>query len=95
MTLPSLAIGLVIALLIGALFHIWLDGGGGRLILYLILSLVGFFAGQLAGSLLNWSFLPLGPLDLGMAIAGSLVFLGVGHWLSLIEIQRPGGRDRL
>jgi len=95
MTLPSLAIGLVIALLIGALFHIWLDGGGGRLILYLILSLVGFFAGDLAGILLNWSFLPLGPLDLGMAIAGSLVFLGVGHWLSLIEIQRPGGRDRL
>jgi hypothetical protein len=95
LTLPSLAIGLVIALLMGALFHIWQDGGGGRLMLYLVLSLTGFWAGHLAGSLLNWSFVPLGPLDLGMALVGSLLFLGVGHWLSLIEIQRPGGRDRL
>ena len=91
MTLPSVAIGLILALLIGALFHVWQDGGGGRLILYLILSLAGFFAGHLTGSLLNWSFLLLGPLDLGMAIAGSLLFLGVGHWLSLIEVQGPGG----
>ena len=95
MTLPSLAIGLVIGLLIGALFHVWQDGGGGRLILYLILSVVGFFAGDLAGGILDWSFLPLGPLDLGIAILGSLLFLGVGHWLSLIEIQSPAGRDRL
>jgi len=95
MTLPSLAIGVVIALLIGSLFHLWLDGGGGRLILYLVLSLVGFFAGHIAGSLLNWSFLPLGPLDLGMALVGSLLLLGLGHWLSLIEIQRPGGRGRV
>lgn len=95
MTLPSLAIGLLIALLIGSLFHVWLDGGGGRLVLYLLLSLVGFFAGHFTGSRLNWRVLPLGPLDLGMAIAGSILFLGVGHWLSLIEIERPGGPDRL
>lgn len=95
MTLPSLAIGVVIALLIGSIFHVWLDGGGGRLILYLVLSLVGFFAGHIAGSVLNWSFLELGPLNLGMAFFGSLVFLGLGHWLSLIEIERPGGSDRV
>ncbi len=95
MTLPSLAIGVLVGLLIGALFHVLLDGGGGRLILYLILGLGGFFVGHFAGSLLNWTLIPVGPLDLGMAIIGSLLFLGMGHWLSLIEIQRPGGRDRL
>ncbi len=95
MTLPSLAIGALVGLLIGALFHVWLDGGGGRLVLYLVLSLGGFFAGQFVGSLLNWTVIPVGPLNLGMAVAGSLLFLGVGYWLSLIEIERPSGRDRL
>lgn len=89
MTLPSISIGLVIGLLLGALFHLGFDGGGGRLILYLLLSVCGFFAGHLTGNALNWQLLPLGPLDLGMAILGSLVFLGLGHWLSLIEIARP------
>ncbi len=92
MTLPSIAIGLIIALLIGALFHVWLDGGGGRLILYLLLSLLGFFVGHAAGNLLNWKVLPLGPLNLGMAILGSILFLGIGYWLSLVEIGRTGDR---
>ncbi len=95
MTLPSFVISVLIGLLIGALFHVLLDGGGGRLLLYLILSLAGFFAGQVVGTLLNWSLIPVGPLDLGMATVGSLVCLGIGHWLSLIEIERPEGRDRL
>ena len=42
MTVPSIALGLVVALLIGALFHLFLGGGLGRLILYLALSLIGF-----------------------------------------------------
>ncbi len=88
MTLPAVVIGIIIALLLGALFHVWLDGGGARLILYLVLSLLGFFVGHALGSLLNWHVLPLGPLNLGMAILGSLVFLGGGHWLSLVEISR-------
>lgn len=89
MTLPSVAIGAIVGLLIGALFHIGVDGGGGRLALYLLLGLFGFFSGHLIGSALNWRLLPLGPLDMGMAVLGSVLFLGVGHWLSLIEIGRP------
>ena len=46
MTIPSLALGLVIALLIGTLFHLFLGGGLGRLFLYLIFSLIGSAAGQ-------------------------------------------------
>ncbi len=88
MTLPSIVVGIIIALLLGALFHVWLDGGGGRLVLYLVLSLLGFFVGHALGDLLNWRVLPLGPLNLGLAILGSLVFLGLGHWLSLVEISR-------
>ncbi len=89
MTLPSFAVGLLIALLLGALFHLAADGGGGRLVLYLLLSLCGFFAGHFVGAALHWQLFPLGPLDLGMAILGSVFLLLLGHWLSLVQIGRP------
>lgn len=94
MTLPSLLLGLMCALLLGSLFHLLVDGGAGRLLLYLALSLIGFAAGQTVGSRQGWMLLPVGPLDLGMASIGSLVFLGVGHWLSLFEPHRSRRDDR-
>lgn len=95
MTAPSILLGLVCALFIGAFFHLWADGGAGRLVLYLGLSVIGFAAGQWLGSSRNWILLPVGPLDLGLASLGSLVFLGAGHWLSLVEIHRPGRDDKV
>ena len=88
MTLPSIVLGFICALLVGALFHLCMDGGLGRLMLYLTLSVLGFSAGQLVGGWRNWIFFPVGPLDLGMAILGSIVFLGIGYWLSLVELRR-------
>jgi len=93
MTIPSLVLGLIIAVLIGALFHLFLGGGLGRLFLYLILSLIGFAAGQLIGSWRSWVIFPIGTLNLGMAIIGSLVFLVVGYWFSLIRVRPEGGDD--
>ncbi len=87
MTIPSLALGLVIALLIGSLFHLILDGGLGRLFLYLLLSLLGFALGQWVGNLRNWVLFPVGTLNLGMGIIGSLVILVMGHWFSLVRIS--------
>ncbi len=87
MTLPSILFGLLIALLIGAIFHLLRGGRLGRLALYLILSLVGFAAGHFLGEWRGWIFFQIGPLDVGMAIVGSLVFLGLGDWLSRIEIK--------
>jgi hypothetical protein len=95
MTFPSILLGLVCALFIGALFHLWLDGGAGRLALYLGLSVLGFAAGQWLGSSRNLVLLPVGPLDLGVASVGSLLVLGVGHWLSLVEVRRPGRDDKV
>ena len=87
MTLPSLLFGLIIALLIGAVFHLLRGGGLGKLILYLVLSLAGFIAGHLLGEWRGWILFPIGPLDTGLAVIGSLVFLGLGDWLSRIEIK--------
>ncbi len=93
MTIPSIAFSLIIALLIGALFHLVRDGGFGRLVLYLFLSIVGFFAGHWIGNWRGWILFPVGPLNLGMAVIGSLVLLGIGDWLSLVNARRPAGRD--
>ncbi|HEY9153253.1 MAG TPA: hypothetical protein VIN60_10240 [Anaerolineales bacterium] len=93
MTIPDLVLGLIVALLIGALFHLFLDGGVGRLFLYLALSLIGSAAGQYIGSRQKWILFPIGTLNLGMAIIGSLVVLIVGYWFSLVRIRPEGGDD--
>jgi len=93
MTLPAYLLGLVVALLIGSLFHVWRDGGAARLLLYLGLSVMGAAAGQWLGSGLKWVLFAVGPLNLGMVTLGSVLFLGVGYWLSLVEIHGNGGED--
>ena len=93
MTLPSLVLGIICALLIGSLFHVVVDGGPARLLLYLLLSTVGFGMGHWIGSLQNWMFFTLGPLRLGSAICGSLLFLIVGHWLSKVTVEAADPGD--
>ncbi len=93
MTLPSIILGLICSLLIGALFHVWRDGGPGRLLLYFVLSTAGFAAGQWLGLWSNWVLFAVGPLDLGLAVPGSIVFLIVGYWLSQADLRRPASHD--
>jgi len=88
MTIPSIILGLLISTLFGAAFHLWKGGSIGRLVLYLILGWIGFWIGHFIGSLMGWTFWNVGPLHLGSAALFSLAFLGVGHWLSLIELER-------
>jgi hypothetical protein len=88
MTLPSILLGLLFSTLFGALFHLWRGGGAGRLILYFVLSLAGFWLGHAAGGSLGWTFAALGPLNLGMAVLGCALFLFAGDWLSRVEVER-------
>jgi len=93
MTTPVLLFGIVISTLLGAAFHLWRGGGAGKLLLYLLLGWLGFWGGHIAGNLLGWTFGSIGQLRLGMAILTGVVFLGVGHWLSLVDVdQRPKKR---
>ncbi|MBN1146643.1 MAG: hypothetical protein JXA78_05270 [Anaerolineales bacterium] len=87
MTLPALILGFLISTLYGAVFHVWRGGGAGRLLLYLFLGWTGFWAGHLLAIYMSWSLFNVGPLRLGGATIGSLVFLGIGHWLSLVETE--------
>jgi len=88
MTIPTLLLALLIALLYGALYHLIRDGGFWRFLLYLGLSLLGFVLGHLVGVWRGWVFLPLGSLNLGMCSVGSVVILVIGDWFSRIEVRR-------
>ncbi len=85
MTIPNFLLGLVISTLFGAGFHLWRGGNAGRLLLYLVLGWAGFWFGHYLGGALNWTFWQMGPLNLGAAVFGSFITLGVGYWLSLID----------
>ncbi|GAB4462889.1 MAG: hypothetical protein Kow0070_22530 [Anaerolineales bacterium] len=87
MTVPSLLLALILALTYGALYHLLRGGGLGRLILYFVLSMLGFAAGHVIGAWRGWVFLPLGLLNLGMSSAGSVLFLLVGDWFSRVEAK--------
>ena len=88
MTVPALLFGIFLSTLYGALFHFWRGGDKKRLILYLTLGWVGFWSGQILGTVMGWSFAEVGPLNLGMATLGAVIFLGIGYWLSLVEVDR-------
>ena len=81
MTLPAFFLGVVISTTYGALFHLWRGGGVGHLILYLIMGWIGFWVGQLVANWLGLTFASIGPLHLGLATVGSLMFLGIAYWL--------------
>lgn len=88
MSIPTLFLGLILSTLYGALFHLWRGGNAGRILLYLILSWIGFWIGQLFGNLVNITFDTLGQLHIVSATLGSIIFLAVGYWLSLVQVER-------
>ena len=85
MTLPLTLFALLIALLVGALFHVLRGGSGWRLLLYFSLSALGFAVGQALSMWRSWYLLTFGALDIGLGVIGSLLFLALGDWLSRIE----------
>ena len=89
MTLPAFLFGFLISTLYGAFFHLWKDGGPGRLFLYVVLSWAGFWAGHSIGAQIGWGVWQLGPLRFGMASLGSVLFLFIGHWLSKVKVDKP------
>lgn len=87
MTIPTLLFGLLIAVLCGSLYHALRGGGGWRLLLYLGLSILGFAVGDFVSTWRAWNLYRFGPLDIGMGVAGSILFMALGEWLSRIDMQ--------
>ena len=85
MTTPAILLALLIALIIGALYHFLRGGGFGYLLTYLGLSALGFGVGHLVGLWVGEDFFPIGEINVGFGSIGSLVILIIGDWLSRIE----------
>jgi len=86
MTLPAILFGVVLSTLYGTAFHFWKGGKMSRLLLFVILAWTGFWLGHVAGDMLGWRFLVIGPLNVGLGTLGSAAFLLVGEWLSRVEV---------
>lgn len=88
MTLPALFFGIILSTAYGAIFHLWKNGSLKKLLLFVILSWLGFWIGHVTGALLGWNFAATGPVNTGMATLGSAIFLFGGEWLSRVEITK-------
>ncbi|MBK8784378.1 MAG: hypothetical protein IPO22_21870 [Anaerolineales bacterium] len=88
MQLPVVLLALVIALLLGFIFHILRDGNGLRLLMYLGLSILGFALGQWVSIAGGWKIFSLGALDVGMGFIGSALILMSGDWISRRQVKK-------
>lgn len=82
MNFASILFGWILATLLGALFHLWRDGGFWKLVLYIALSWVGFLIGHLIATSTGFTLMQVGQVHLGGGVLGSVLFLFVGHWLA-------------
>ncbi len=94
MNTAGILFGLLIATLIGVLFNVWRGGNLGLLIIFILLSCFGFWAGHFIGQQLGIPLAMVGSLNMATAVLGSLVFLFVGAWLIPPEIQKPRKQNR-
>jgi hypothetical protein len=84
LTFPAFLFGSLFASAYGAAFHLWRNGGWRKMFFYLLVSFIGFWVGHTVGALLDVTFWSIGPVVFSTATGGSLLFLMVGHWLSLV-----------
>ncbi|KPL83136.1 hypothetical protein SE15_07670 [Thermanaerothrix daxensis] len=92
MTIQSILLGICMATLLGALFHLWRGGGWVKLIAYLVAANLGFWVGHWAAGALNWTAGRVGPINLGGALVGGVLFLGLAYWLGQVEPPQGGKR---
>jgi hypothetical protein len=88
MTLAAVLFGVILSTAYGAAYHFFQGGDMKRLALFVVLSGIGFWAGQYAAWSFDLGFFEVGALSVGTATLGSLIFLVGGHYLSRIEISK-------
>lgn len=81
LTVPSFLFGTVIAILLGAIYHLWQGGNLKVLLLAELASILGFWFGHFLGFVFGWEVANLGPIYIVQAMIGSTLALGFVHWL--------------
>lgn len=88
MTLASFFLGILIATIPACLLLFLVGGGFRRLIVLSVSSWLGFWLGHLFAAWRGWSFLKLGPINLGPALIFSIIFAIAGFWLSNFQPEK-------
>lgn len=94
MTIQTVLLGIFTPIFLGAVFHLWRGGAAWRLGLYIILALAGFWLAHFTAQRFEWQFLKVGGLQMGVGTVGSLIFMGLGHWLSNKEPETSTNRKK-
>lgn len=81
MPLPTIIFGILLALLLGAMFHLARGGSAKRLLIYLGISLAGFWLGDIIAYYTGWSFIRIGVLNAGLGTIFSIVLMAAGEFL--------------
>ena len=85
MTFPGIILGTLVGALVGGGLHLIVGGHLGRLVLYLLFGIAGFWVGNILAEFLSLDFLSYGPVHFGVAVPISALVSGVGYWLSLVQ----------
>lgn len=76
-TLPTIALSILIASIIGIAFYLVFGRGWLRLAVYWLVAVFGFFVGQTLAALVHFSLLPIGSVNLLEGTAACLIALFV------------------
>lgn len=79
-TASGIVLGILLATIYGAAFHVFVGGPPRRIILYILASWVGFTIGHFVGDLLGIELLRLGAVHLFSASLGAWIAL-LSSWL--------------
>ncbi len=82
MTLPSIILGLLIASIPACIFNFFINGKFRKLIILNLFSWIGFWISQFIAMQKGWTFLKVGPLNLGVDLIGAIVLTALGFWLT-------------
>ena len=84
MPLPTIAFGILLSTFYGTIYHVLRGGSSKRIVLFLILSWIGFWLGDTISWYTGWSFAPAGLLNAGAGTVFALVFMIIGDVVSSI-----------
>jgi uncharacterized membrane protein YeaQ/YmgE (transglycosylase-associated protein family) len=80
---PYLILAVLLGGLYGVLFHLWQGKTLRDLIIYSLVGIIGFFLGQVVGTLLGFNFFLIGSLHMIEATIGSWLCLFLIKWLKI------------
>lgn len=78
----SVILGFLLATIIATAFHFWKGKNLSSIILYVVLSYIGFIGGHVFASFLYVTFDLIGALHVFFGSIGSIIAILLGHWLN-------------